>query len=71
MLVSLVVAFLALGCGIIGSPKPTSPCPGLYCIEVDIASVPGAPELCYSSIASRDEAVAYYEKQGAKINVRK
>jgi len=65
--VLLVAALLAACAGV--TPKPFSPCPGLYCIEVEIPGVPGSPTLCYASAASRDEAVAKFTSEGKKVKV--
>jgi hypothetical protein len=61
------VMLLAVACGV--TPSPKSPCPGLYCIEVEVPSVPGYPSLCYASRASMYEAKAQLEARGLKVSV--
>lgn len=68
---SIFVALLTTGCGLFSAKKPFSPCPGLYCIEVEIAGVPGYPSLCYASEMERDESVKTLESRGLKVKVYK
>lgn len=63
----LPVILTLVACGTV-TPKPVSPCPGWYCIEVDgIPGLPGAPSLCYASLASRNEAMLELTKSGHKV----
>ena len=66
--VSLVL--LASGCSLF-NPRPSTPCPGLYCLSVDIPGVPGSAKLCYDTDEQRAAAKAKLEAEGKKVTVVK
>lgn len=63
-------ALFALGCGIL-NPRPSTPCPGLYCLSVDLPGVPGSTKLCYDTDEARAAAKAQLERDGRRVQVLK
>lgn len=64
----ILLALLLPACSLF-TPVAKSPCDGLYCLGVEVTSVPGAALICYETEEQRSAARVRFAQQGCALGV--